>query len=312
MLSSVIIYMFISSIRNIRSGIIMVCIAFGGFASIIIPSFLYLYNVNAISAFFNEYVINTLYTVSNNINPFEAYLHDLMTVLSKPELCILFGFSLWGCWSIAKSDKKNRYFFIIILFLFWFITIKHNLFYYFSICTFFPVFAIISILSNISHIYQKKYLLISILTCLYVLITNVYSSYYDPKYIRPDYRIVKSEYYKEQIKFDSIIIKYKNPTIVYFDCLDRGDGIICEALPATKYWFKQNGATKVMESQHLKAIKSLCADFVITESTNSDILINSIKNLKKYGYIHCINIKQYDRWGIRYRALLINPNIGKR
>lgn len=307
MLSSVMIYLFFTSIRNKRNCIIMGSIALLGFVSIVIPLFLYLNTINAFTAFFNEYVINTFSTISTNGNPVIAYLHEIIMILSYPELCLLFTFSLWGCLSISKYCNKDRFFLVFVLLSFWAITTRHSLFYYFSICTFFPVFAIISILGNISYENKKKPLLISTIIFIYVLITNVYYSYYDPKYIRPDFRIVKSGYYKEQQKFDSILCKYKYPKIIYYNCLDRGDGISCEALPASKYWFRQIGATEEMNFSHLKAIKSRCADFIITEAFDSITMKRNSNILKNYGYKYCVDIEQYDRWGMRYRALFVNP-----
>lgn len=138
------------------------------------------------------------------------------------------------------------------------------------------------------------------------MITNIFSSYYNSKYIRPDYRINKSEFYYEQAKFDSVLNKYEHPTIIYYNSLDRGDGIRCQALPAAKYWFLQNGATKEMKLQHLKAVESRCADFVITEDMDSLAIADKVNKLKGLGYKYCIDIKQNDRWGMRYRVLLIN------
>ncbi len=68
------------------------------------------------------------------------------------------------------------------------------------------------------------------------------------------------------------------PTILCYECLDVGIGMKVEALPANKYWFKQNGAHEEMKKGQYNALKSRRADIVYTFTTEHDSLIRS------YGY----------------------------
>lgn len=113
MLSSVILYLFFSSVHNIKSAFVFGGVIFLGLGSVLVPLLIYLYTVNAVAAFVNEYIINTFSTISTvSDNPLIAYLREMIMILSKPELCILFICSLWGCLSITKSYSRNRYFLV--------------------------------------------------------------------------------------------------------------------------------------------------------------------------------------------------------
>ena len=75
-----------------------------------------------------------------------------------------------------------------------------------------------------------------------------------------------------------------HPRLLNLALLEMGMGIEAEPLPACKYWFLQNGATKEMCDNQTEAIRNQSADMIITYKNNPIVPL-----IEKCGY------KAYDR-----------------
>lgn len=76
--------------------------------------------------------------------------------------------------------------------------------------------------------------------------------------------------------------KQSHPMLLCYRCLDSGVGIGHNAIPATKYWFLQNGATATMVENQDDALKSHRADIILSRNPEHDPLIVSHGYTKVY------------------------------
>ena len=68
---------------------------------------------------------------------------------------------------------------------------------------------------------------------------------------------------------ECLISRVDSPKILYL-AQERGFGIRSNILPSTKYWARQNGATKEMKESALKAIS--ISDVVVIDGNSSDYI----------------------------------------
>ena len=123
-------------------------------------------------------------------------------------------------------------------------------------------------------------------------------------YLYNTFIFTKSPYQQDMEQVYAITSKFHKPKIIFFQSLDRGDGIKAEALPGSTYWTSQLGASEAMVQQQIDDIKAHKADFIVTETRDSLSLEQQINILNSYGYKVAYKFKSDESWTFK-RALLI-------
>ena len=79
---------------------------------------------------------------------------------------------------------------------------------------------------------------------------------------------------QDRYKMAWYMSQIKKPSIIYYKSSDIGLGLLSEALPGTRYWAYQGGASKEMSIGQQNAIKNRLADFVYTNNHELPLAIN--------------------------------------
>lgn len=115
--------------------------------------------------------------------------------------------------------------------------------------------------------------------------------------------MVKSQYRNDIEQVYKITSKINTPQIIFYNSLDRGDGIKANALPGSVYWTSQKGASTEMVQRQISDIRAHKADFIITEAIDSITFLKQVNYLKSLGYFEVYRFKSPDKWGLK-RSLL--------
>lgn len=226
---------------------------------IALPFVIYLTLTGALSAFVNEYFINTFKTVSESSQV--TYLDDVNRLISDPHK-ILF-FVVIGISSILLGIKQKNYKLVplIVSLFFMIITIRHSFWnYYFTICNVFILWLFIDLLSiHKATVRNIAYGLVGIYlaaVCLYGNLINGELRLITIFTHHPD-----TEAYHE---ISDVMAGTEKPRILNYECNEFGFGMKYQALPAGKQWSYQTDSTPEMISNHREILTSRKADFVIT------------------------------------------------
>ena len=307
MLISIYIYVIIILIKN-RIGLFkpIIC-GLSGASLIILPFAIYLIVAGAFNAFINEYFINTLKTI-NQSQYHSNFFHELLYHIGYAERVYYFIFSMFGCFGIYIFKHKNMFFLPFILSCFWIISLHHADAHYFNACTSFPIFFIICAIHSCRNILNKQQHLSTSITTIISLFIIIITNCFQYGYIDKTFITQKSAQYTEMITVNRILKKIKNPKVIYYYCIDRGDGIAANALPGSVYWTSQLGATTEMQERQLVDIKQQKADFIFIESKNQPDETIKIKTLEAMGYHLVYKYKSENNIG-RLRAILSKHHI---
>ena len=71
-------------------------------------------------------------------------------------------------------------------------------------------------------------------------------------------------------KVSATLSEVKTPMIIFYNCIDTGQGMDSEAFPGSMYWTSQCGATEDMVNMQVSDIQSSRVDFVITVGDSED------------------------------------------
>ena len=231
---------------------------------ICLPFAIYLWKVNAFSAFIHEYFINTLFTVQEVGN---TKYQDFLYLLVRFRPLQTFSFLLiWSCLMPLFCFKQNRWY-PLLLFA-WFIAplFAWPKMYYMNVYTIFFIWWMISVfvMWNDRKVEQQKvvWLISGVAMFLFVgynLRFNI-RNFYDKDYPK----------YPKSVEASIIMAKMDMPTYMIWDAGEQGEGILANALPACKYWARQVGATKEMHDEQADAVNNKRADFIILQQRNGD------------------------------------------
>ena len=213
-----------------------------------------------------------------------------------------------GCFGIYIFKHKNMFFLPFILSCFWIISLHHADAHYFNACTSFPIFFIICAIHSCRNILNKQQHLSTSITTIISLFIIIITNCFQYGYIDKTFITQKSAQYTEMITVNRILKKIKNPKVIYYYCIDRGDGIAANALPGSVYWTSQLGATTEMQERQLVDIKQQKADFIFIESKNQPDETIKIKTLEAMGYHLVYKYKSENNIG-RLRAILSKHHI---
>ncbi len=270
MLGISVLYVFYALIRDHRNILMPSLLLIGGIVIVCAPFFLYMYYAGNFDCFIQEYFINTLHTQDehNNIN---QYIREWFFLAWDTHFILLFAICTTGSFMMARLVNKDKWFFLISFLGFYSIAI-HNcnpvVHYYLCICLFFPIWFCIAIIKK-NHDQKVTYIVLMVLI-FYTLSSN----YISFGYIEGNRWFKDTKMRQDRYKMAWYMSQIKKPSIIYYKSSDIGLGLLSEALPGTRYWAYQGGASKEMSIGQQNAIKNRLADFVYTNNHELPLAIN--------------------------------------
>lgn len=236
-----------------------------GFVAATLPFVIILSIQGALSTFIREYFINTYYTVQEINNHFG--LLDGIRELLTPRILLPVIIPLAGI-IVSRYLPRKLYWLTII----WFtvccvILAKLVKDYYFACLATFWFFGFVSAARWIGTHSRHRIpnLLTAILTILIISSVTFLKAGETKKLIfNTDARITTEHdsltYYMRQVS---------KPTIIYHNSFEYGENVFSGALPGSRYWTIQVGASQEMKDEQTKDILSGKADFVVVGSSDT-------------------------------------------
>ena len=303
MLSSVFIYLIYYQLKKQVNIMFSILWSISGALIMALPFVFYLIYIGAFNAFIDEYFINTLITINNSRNQ-TSYLHELLINIEYADRLFFFVASLIGCCGIWFINRRIGLFLPLVVCMFWALSTRHAGPHYFNACTSLFVFFTICIVFTFKD-FLLKYVYVFTLSLLFATFSfTVITNSFKLGYLYNTFIFTKSPYQQDMEQVYAITSKFHKPKIIFFQSIDRGDGIKAEALPGSTYWTSQLGASKAMVQKQIDDIKAHKADFIVTETRDSLSLEQRINILKSFGYKVAYKFKSDESWTFK-RALLI-------
>ena len=259
MIAPMMLYGLYGVIREKRRFMIPLLAAICGALVIILPFLIYFLVAGNLGAFINEYFINTMKTVAPEGNPLTSYLHEWKIAMNMHHLLALLVLLAVGTIAIGASMRRYRLFpFLCILFMFA-IGVRHigpfhN--YYLNAASIGLLFFFAFVLKKI-HVRWRPWALAAV-SAIILIGTTVTAFKF-----KPFYHVLFWENDKERTDFYNIanlVGQIDKPKFINLLCCGTGLETPSGALPASKYWILQTGATPEMDQQHLAHLKD--ADFI--------------------------------------------------
>ena len=295
MLSSVFLCLFYFLWRNNYRVLPVVMWSFTGAVLMALPFIIWLMSLGAFDAFINEYFINTLLTITNSPRS-GGYLSDLVSACTNTFIVSYFILLLTGCIYISVLLKfKSRWFLPFVLIFIYAVCLRHHIHYYFMTCTPLLIFFILSGVflcrRYILKAYHTLFPLATVCICLFtVVVGNIDRQFKDGIRIDKSIWFVDSELCGGYEKVYSILSKINKPKIIFYNCIDTGEGIQSDALPGSVYWTSQCGATEAMVNKQKSDIQSGRADFLVTVGDEKDSAA-CLAFLNSCGYVEILRYK---------------------
>lgn len=302
MLSSVYLYLAYHEFRQHRNIVFPTLWSAASAVGIALPFVVYLMSVGAFDAFVNEYFVHTLMTIDNS-QYHTSYIHELLYHMGRADRILYFAASLAGCGGIWFIKRRNLLFPPFILCIFWALSSRHADSHYFNACSILSIFFVICIVYTYRNFIIQKELIVIIVTMAFTFSFTVITNSFIKGYLNPTFIIVKSQYCNDLEHVYKITSQVNTPRIIFYNSIDRGDGIKANALPGSIYWTSQKGASKKMVQQQISDIRAHNTDFIITEAVDSTLLSAQVNFLKSLGYSEVYRFKSQDKWGLK-RSLL--------
>ena len=267
-----------------------------GVLFVLLPFLIWLLSIGALEAFVDEYFINTLLTVNGrSASGFVNYYWDFRNFIFNPLFFIYFLLSLLGCIGIKYLTHKSQTFLLFIVLSFYGLSLWHAFPHYYEFCAPLSIFFVICTVHLLRKIllmnFRQSFLVVFLCVFLLTLEMNItgkqriYTGIFkiDESFVFRRNDIAQSLFYERQKVYD-IVSKVNKPKIIYYKTLDNGEGLMSEALPGSKYWITQTGATNSMLKRQIKDIKARNADFIITPGGNNSVNKDNISFLRSCGY----------------------------
>ena len=302
MLSSVYLYLAYHEFRQHKNILFLTLWSAVSAVGIAIPFVVYLISVGAFDAFINEYFVHTLMTIDNS-QYHTSYIHELLYHMGRSERILYFIASLAGGCGIWFIKRRAAMFPPLILCIFWALSSLHADSHYFNACTLLSVFFVICIVYTYRLSIKQYEILATIATMTFTFFFTVITNSFIKGYLNPTFIMVKSQYRNDIEQVYKITSKINTPRIIFYNSLDRGDGIKANALPGSVYWTSQKGASTEMVQRQISDIRAHKADFIITEAIDSITFLKQVNYLKSLGYFEVYRFKSPDKWGLK-RSLL--------
>lgn len=246
----------------------------------LLPFIVYFLVKGNLVAFFQEYFLRTFETASISYVHSDSgilsrailYLREWYCVLAEPQIGALLLLLVLGGVLFPHCIQKNRYLLLIVSLGVFALNIRHHILYYFTICSPFLLFLFICIIQDSKRKKNMGYIIICAASFLIAISSH---------YLLINYPA------KEQIDSipSEIIAQTRKATLVNAFDHETGIGTLGEALPAGKYWARQNGSTEQMDAEHRDLILSGKADFVYIRNLENLRQFNlTLEEIKEVGY----------------------------
>lgn len=220
-----------------------------GAAVIIIPFLVYFILQGNLQSFINEYFTNTLATISNlggSLSFVKTFTWRFSCFLTNKPLVIIEFFIAVSCVMLSKILRTALP--LILFTLFFLITVYIGTFtYYYAVTAIMSVWLVLTL-----HYFLERKRFATHMISAIAIIGVVFLFAYN---LRQPETIFNKHTAEELNKIESIYQKYDKPKVTCV-MVERGFGITAEALPASKYWTRQNGITEEMDRVNIAGIRS--------------------------------------------------------
>ena len=285
MQSAFILYAFYHLIRSKRSIIIPFCTSAAGAFALCLPFLVYFLITGSLTAFIQEYFLNTLQTVSPQQSFLGAYYDECMDAWTNyPVVFVMLTLLIVGCVAIMPRLGKYRLFPLLTTLFFFALAMKHHgLVHYFSAVAFGLTFLVAAMLQWLRPKVSRTSLAISFL-CLMVLCT------FGAQIKRTEFHVYFWENdVRRKVYYDMACLISQVEKAGVFNAWGCGNGIetLPDALPGSKHWIYQLGSTEEMHEAHVEELRSRQPDFVFLRSEESILRLGmTLQSLDSIGY-HC-------------------------
>ena len=246
-----------------KHNIVMALLSFlAGCAAILLPLVAYMLVAGSLSAFIQEYFINTMQTVSSS-NGIANYFREWLIMTYEARYAVLFGLSVIGALMMAHRVGRYKWFFLLSFLAFYALAIhntspKHC--HYLAICLFFPVWFVIGLLSLPALQRQSLWKKVVAVAFSYTLIANLlHWGFLVPNFFLHPNTEPRDSYYHAAYLMSQV----DHPRVICYKTKEIGLGTAVESLPGTKYWAEQSGASDEMMQSQAAAVLAGKADFII-------------------------------------------------
>ena len=257
-----------------------------GFAVLALPFLIYFIIQGNLAAFIQEYFINTLQTIkardgrthllSFSYGNFRGFFaHRILAII----LFVIGIFSL----GLSRYIKKSYRFVPTILLVLCFCTINYssNWTYYYKILLVFGIWPMLYLIRRFPA-FNKGFCCCGIVGISLLFWNSLYSPC----------SIFDSAMAREYQNMEKCFVGKNNIKVLYFG-MDNGFGITANALPACKYWTRQNCATEEMIKNNEQCAISHSCDYVFVD-LNRKYSYDCINLLKSCNYIKIHTMYYYD------------------
>lgn len=236
-----------------------------GAAAVALPFIFYFSIIGTLSAFINEYFVNTFLSVQpggEDTTATSSYFNELATAIRTPSKLALLLFIVYGSWLLSYRISRYRFAPMFVGICFYLLSTMHNFLYYYTICAVFLLYIVIYSLSLLQKPLSRWAFAALVLT---VVFWGVYDNL---KQDQPLARVTKwvenddKEFFNNMNRVIAGCTSH-HPRILNLLSFEYGFGIEQGALPVGKYWSKQNGMTVDMQREHVALLFECKADFVI-------------------------------------------------
>ncbi len=240
-------------------------------------------------AFIQEYFLRTFETASISyvhsdsglLRRIVFYLREWYCVLAEPQIGALLIMLVLGGILFSQQTTKWKPVILIVSLCVFALTIRHHILYYFTICSPFLLFLLVGLLRPVPRIKKSITALLSLLSV--ILCITVHLLLYN---LKANESTANGSFQN----MASVLTQVKKPFLINAYDHETGIGTQGEALPAGKYWARQNGSTPEMDAEHRALLLSGKADFIYVR--HPEIMTQSgltLEDLERAGYhVVCI------------------------
>lgn len=289
MLGLLALYVLYALIRERKNILLAVLTFVAGLLLVIAPFYLYMLSAGNLDAFIREYFLNTMQTI-DSFNNSSMYVKEWLFLTYDPLYVILFTVCCAGALMMAHRVRRYNHFFLLSFLAFYAIAIHHSSSYriqYMCICLFFPIWLCIGSVGYLQEKYAASSRRILCMSSSVLILYTLFSNMFTQGYVNQDLFFMNNDgrqWYYEAAYYMSQV---KKPTIIYYTSMEKGIGTPVDALPGTRYWSSQMGATQEMLGSQLDGVRKGTADFILVSDFSQPLaLTDSILHTAGYHPVH--------------------------
>lgn len=266
-----------------------------GFVTAVLPFVIMLAIQGAFHSFVREYFVNTYYTVqviNDNAEPLAA-IRELLT----PRILLSVAIPLAGI--IASRYLQCKLYWLSVI---WFtaccvILTRLVKDYYFACLATFWFFGFVSAAKWVGA--HSRFRIPNILTAVLTILLIASVTFLKAGETR---KLIFNTDPQMTAEIDSLtryLRQINKPTIIYYNSFEYGENVLSRALPGSKYWSIQVGASQDMMDEQMRDILSGKADFVVVGSSDT-VMQGQLEELgyhKIYSYHKFYNTGVYHLYG---------------